>query len=123
MISCRKMCKLASVQRRYYNKEGNRRMDFILSLLETVENFLWGIPMMVMLLGTGLYLTLRSGFFQVRKFPVIWNETVGSVFKRKKPLTKDGMLSPFESLSTALASTVGTGNMAGVATARSSSSH
>ncbi|MDQ0338088.1 AGCS family alanine or glycine:cation symporter [Caldalkalibacillus uzonensis] len=92
-------------------------MDFILLLLGKVEDFLWGIPMMVMLLGTGLYLTLRSGFFQVRKFPVIWQETVGSVFKRKKPLTKDGVLSPFESLSTALASTVGTGNMAGVATA------
>ena len=83
------------------------------SIHSAVNHVVWGPPMLVLLLGTGVYLTVRLGFFQLRRFPMILRRTVGSLFGRgRSKASRD--LTPFEAVSTALASTVGTGNIAGV---------
>ena len=73
----------------------------------------WGIPMLILLLGTGIFLTARLGFLQFRKFGTIMKNTVGRLFEKGEK--KDGTLTPVQALTTALAGTVGTGNIAGVA--------
>ena len=83
-------------------------------------DFLWGMPLMILVVGTGLYLCIRSGFFQITHFGTWWRKTVGEVFSktRKKDADgNDGQLSPFQAISTVLAGTVGSGNIAGVAAA------
>ena len=89
----------------------------MLQMIETintaVNNFVWGIPAMVCIIGVGLYLSLRTGFIQIRKFPYAMKTTVGRLFKKKE--ASDGALTPFQAVCTALAATVGTGNIAGVA--------
>lgn len=74
----------------------------------------WGIPTMVLLLGTGVFLSWRLGFLQFRRFGFIMKHTVGRLFTKKSD-AKDGTLTPIQALTTALAGTVGTGNIAGVA--------
>lgn len=79
----------------------------------TVNGFAWGPIMLVLLVGTGIYLSIRTRFLQVRKFGFIMKHTFGSLFRRDR--TDNGKnLSPFQAVSTALAGTVGTGNIAGV---------
>ena len=78
-----------------------------------VNSFAWGPVMLILLVGTGIYLSIRTRFIQVRKFGKIMKLTVGSLFKKGRK--GDGKnLSPFQAVSTALAGTVGTGNIAGV---------
>lgn len=78
-----------------------------------VNDFVWGPVMLLLLVGTGVYLTLRTGWVQVRWFGYIMKNTIGSLFrKRNKDHGKN--LSPFQAVTTALAGTVGTGNIAGV---------
>ena len=79
-------------------------------LLESVHHFVWGIPALVLILGVGLYLSLRTGFAQIRLFP----KAVRLFFCKLLKRDEDGV-SPFRALCTALAATVGTGNIAGVA--------
>ena len=74
---------------------------------------MWGVPAMVCILGVGLYLSLRTGFLQIRKFPLAIRSTLGRMFQKKT--AQDGAMTPFQAVSTALAATVGTGNIAGVA--------
>ena len=88
-------------------------METIASINAAVSNFVWGVPAMVCILGIGLYLSIRTGFIQIRKFGLAMKETFGKVFS--KEATKDGAITPFQALCTALAATVGTGNIAGVA--------
>ncbi|MGM0602135.1 MAG: alanine/glycine:cation symporter family protein [Bacillota bacterium] len=76
---------------------------------------LWGIPMMVLLIGTGLYLTFLTKFFQFRKIGYILKNTFGKIFEKETDL--EGVMTPFQAVSTALAGTVGTANIAGVAAA------
>ena len=78
-----------------------------------VNNFVWGIPAMVCILGVGLYLSIRTGFIQFRKLGYSMKVTLGKLFTQKE--AKDGSITPFQAVCTALASTVGTGNIAGVA--------
>lgn len=78
------------------------------------DNFVWGAPMLCLMLFTGVSLTVRTGFFQLRKFPHILKSTV---FSRERN-SADG-ISPFAAMCQALAATLGTGNIAGVATALS----
>lgn len=80
---------------------------------KAVNDFVWGVPAMICIIGVGLYLTLRTNFLQIRKFPYAMKTTVGRVFKKKN--ASDGALTPFQAVCTALAGTVGTGNIAGVA--------
>ncbi|MBO4343442.1 MAG: sodium:alanine symporter family protein [Clostridia bacterium] len=78
-----------------------------------VNGFAWGPIMLVLLVGTGIYLSIRTGFIQITKFGYIFKSTVGSLFKKRAK--DDGVnLSPFQAVTTALAGTVGTGNIAGV---------
>ena len=86
---------------------------------DAVNSVVWGTPMLALLLCTGIYLTVRSKFFQIRRARRVAGETIFAVF-RKKSVTQSSdhkSISQFQALSTALASTVGTGNIAGVATA------
>ncbi|WP_320122981.1 sodium:alanine symporter family protein [uncultured Sphaerochaeta sp.] len=77
---------------------------------------LWGIPMMVLLIGTGLYLTIITKFFQFRRLGYILRNTFGKIFEKENK-TLAGVMTPFQAVSTALAGTVGTANIAGVAAA------
>ena len=81
------------------------------SILSAIDSFIWGAPLLVLLSGTGLYLTLRLGFIQIRYLP----RALGYLFKKDKG--GKGDVSSFAALCTALAATIGTGNIVGVATA------
>ena len=91
------------------------------SLLVDLTSFLWGTPLLVLMIGVGLYLTVRSGFFQVLGIRTWVKQTLGEVFGKNKSTgsadSTDGQLKPFQALSTVLAGTVGSGNIAGVASA------
>ncbi len=78
-----------------------------------VNDFVWGVPAMVCILGVGLLLSVRTGFLQIRRFPYAIRTTIGRMFKKKT--AADGAMTPFQAVCTALAATVGTGNIAGVA--------
>ena len=78
-----------------------------------VNNFVWGVPAMICIIGVGLYLSLRTHFIQIRKFPYAIKTTIGRMFRKKE--ASDGAMTPFQAVCTALAATVGTGNIAGVA--------
>lgn len=78
-----------------------------------VNGFIWGVPAMICIIGVGLYLSIRTGFIQIRKFPYAIKTTIGRVFKKQE--ASDGSMTPFQAVCTALAATVGTGNIAGVA--------
>lgn len=90
-------------------------------VLYDLTDFLWGTPLMILMIGVGLYLTIRSGFFQFLGIPTWWKHTVGEVLHGDKSddakQKHEGELKPFQALSTVLAGTVGSGNIAGVAAA------
>ena len=88
-------------------------IELITQVNSAVNNFIWGIPAMICIIGTGLLLTFRTGFLQITSFKTAMKSTIGKVFDRKK--AGDGAMSPFQAVCTALAGTVGTGNIAGVA--------
>ena len=88
-------------------------MDIIESVNGAVNNFIWGVPAMICIIGVGLFLSIRTGFLQIRKFPYAMKVTLGRMMKKKE--ASDGALTPFQAVCTALAATVGTGNVAGVA--------
>lgn len=78
-----------------------------------INNFIWGVPAMICIIGVGLYLSFKTGFIQIRKFPYAMKVTLGRMLKKKD--ASDGAMTPFQAVCTALAATVGTGNIAGVA--------
>ena len=82
-----------------------------LELLNEIDSFVWGPPLLVLLVGTGVFLSLRLGFLQVARLP----KALGLIFKAKSQ--GEGDTSSFRALCTALAATIGTGNIVGVATA------
>lgn len=88
-------------------------LEKIEAINNVVNNFIWGVPAMICIIGVGLYLSIRTGFLQIRKFPYAMKVTFGRMFKKKE--ASDGALTPFQAVCTALAATVGTGNVAGVA--------
>jgi len=86
--------------------------------LYNLTDFLWGTPLMILMVGVGLYLSIRSGFFQITGIRTWMKHTLGEVFSRKNSdNAADGELKPFQALCTVLAGTVGSGNIAGVAAA------
>ena len=102
-----------------YNAEqgrGGMPMDDILQVNERLRGLIWGAPMLILLLGTGLYFTAVTGVFQVRYCALWLQKTLFSCFTGAARRTSGGV-SPFAAMCTALAATVGTGNIAGVATA------
>lgn len=78
-----------------------------------VNQFIWGVPAMICILGVGLYLSLHLHFIQIRRFSYAMKTTIGRVFRKRE--ASDGAITPFQAVCTALAATVGTGNIAGVA--------
>ena len=81
-------------------------------IVAAVDDFAWGPVMLILLVGTGLYLSIRSGFLQFTKFGYAMRNTIGKIFK--KQTAGKGEVTPFQAMTTALAGTVGTGNIAGV---------
>ncbi len=96
-------------------------MQLIESVNSAVNNFVWGLPMLVLLVGTGILMTALTGFFQVTHVGHWFKSTLGGIFKNKHVTAHtadhDRQISQFQSLCTALAATIGTGNIAGVAAA------
>ena len=78
-----------------------------------VNGFVWGVPAMVCIIGVGLLLSIRTRFIQFRKFGYTFKVTLGRIFHKKE--ASDGSITPFQAVCTALAATVGPGNIAGVA--------
>ena len=92
-------------------------LDIITSINSAVNNFVWGWPALVMLSFTGIFMTCLTKFFQVTHIGHWARETIGAIFHDKHVVghTQDKSISQFQSLCTALAATVGTGNIVGVA--------
>lgn len=88
-------------------------LSTIESINQVVNDFIWGVPAMACIIGVGFYLSCRTGFLQIRKFPYAIQTTIGRMFRKRN--ASDGALTPFQAVCTALAATVGTGNIAGVA--------
>ena len=88
-------------------------LEIITSINKVLNDFIWGVPAMVCIIGVGLYLSIRSGFLQIRKFGYSMKNTIGRIFKKEE--AAKGAITPFQAVCTALAATVGTGNIAGVA--------
>lgn len=88
-------------------------MNNLQSILETVDSFIWGPPLLILLVGTGVYFTFRLGLIQFRHLPT----ALKMVFSKDKSSDKQGDVSSFAALCTALSATIGTGNIVGVATA------
>ncbi|MBR2762232.1 MAG: sodium:alanine symporter family protein [Solobacterium sp.] len=96
-------------------------MEFIKTINDAVNGFVWGLPMLVLLIGTGIMMTVRTGFFQLTHFRHWMKNTIGAIFRDSHVTAHTGRddkaISQFQSLCTALAATVGTGNIAGVSAA------
>ncbi|MBR3837103.1 MAG: alanine:cation symporter family protein [Clostridia bacterium] len=94
-------------------------LDFITKVNSSVNGFVWGYVGLALLIGTGILMTVLTKFFQVGRLGHWWKETIGRLFTKKvmRHTKEKGVISPFQALCTALAATVGTGNIAGVAAA------
>ena len=88
-------------------------LETIAHINDVVNNFIWGVPAMICIIGVGLYLSCRTRFIQIRKFGYALKTSIGRIFRKKD--ASDGAMTPFQAVCTALAATVGTGNIAGVA--------
>ena len=88
-------------------------LQTIESVNTAINNFIWGVPAMICIIGVGLYLSVRMKFIKICKFPMAMKQTIGKVFEKKE--ASHGAMTPFQAVCTALSATVGTGNIAGVA--------
>ena len=91
-------------------------MDALNQAIAQISDVLWNSVLLFLLVGTGVYFSVRTRFVQVRKFKTAWNRVFGGFSLKGKKAGKDGMTS-FQALATAIAAQVGTGNIAGCATA------
>ena len=88
-------------------------LQMIEQVNSAVNDFVWGVPAMICIIGVGLLLSIRTGFLQIREFQYMLRVTIGRMFHKKE--AREGAMTPFQAVCTALAATVGTGNIAGVA--------
>lgn len=88
-------------------------LELITNINNVVNDFVWGVPAMVCIIGVGILLSFRTGFIQIGKFNYAMKSTVLKIFQKQE--AKQGAVTPFQAVCTALAATVGTGNIAGVA--------
>jgi len=88
-------------------------LDQIQAFLDKASDIVWGLPLLILLVGTGIYLTIRLGVLQIRTLPYALKLS----FSRNQDKKSEGDISHFQALMTAMAATVGTGNIVGVATA------
>ena len=91
-------------------KEKKTMLSTIEAINSAVNNFIWGVPAMICIIGVGLVLSFLTRFLQIRKFPYAMKVTFGRMFKKRE--ASDGAMTPFQAVCTALAATVGTGNIA-----------
>ena len=91
----------------------------MLAYFEALVSFLWGLPIIVIILGTGFYFTFKTGFFQVFHLKHIFSETICKIIKKGNKAEEGGkgLITPFEAVATAIGGSVGVGNIGGVATA------
>ena len=86
---------------------------------DAVHGVVWGVPMLALIIGTGVYLSVRLSFIQARRFGYMWRGTIGEIFKGEfgsdREAKREGEVTPFRAMTAALASSVGVGNIAGVA--------
>lgn len=80
-------------------------LESIIKINQAVNGFIWGVPAMICIIGVGLLLSVRTRFIQVRKFGAALKNTIGKIFDKTQ--AKDGSMSPFQAVCTALAGTVG----------------
>lgn len=92
-------------------------MDLFNKILLDTNNVLTGYVLLIALLGGGIWFTIQTGFVQFREFGNGWRRVFGGLFKKKKNTSEEGGISSFQALTTAIAAQVGTGNLAGAATA------
>lgn len=90
-------------------------METIASVNSAINGVVWGLPMLILLVGAGILLTLMTKGMQFRKFGYAMKNTLGKIFQKGE--AKEGEITPFQAMTTALAGTVGTGNIAGIVTA------
>lgn len=88
-----------------------------MAFFQALGDFLWGGPLLAAFLAVGLWYSFGSGFFQIFGLPIWWRASIGSLFRRKKGGKERRGVTQLQALSTALAATIGTGSIAGVATA------
>ena len=92
-------------------------LDGLASVNGKINGVVWGVPALILLIGTGILMTVITRFFQFTRFGHMWKNTIGGLF-RHKSITKSEdkhSISQFQALCTALSATIGTGNIAGVA--------
>ena len=92
-------------------------LEIVTNINSTLNNIVWGWPALILLAFVGVFMSVRTGFFQVSHFVHWWKHTIGAIFSEKhvRTHTQDKSISQFQSLCTALSATVGTGNIVGVA--------
>lgn len=95
------------------NYEDNKMIETITKVNQVANDFIWGVPAIVCIIGVGILLSVRTRFIQVRRFGAAMKNTIGKLFDKTQ--AKEGSISPFQAVCTALAGTIGTGNIAGVA--------
>ena len=93
-------------------------LDSLLAINDAINGIVWGPPFLILLVGTGVYLTFRLNFFQFTHFKLSWDQSFGRYFS-KEAEEEGGVLSSFQAISSAMAATLGVGNIAGVSTALS----
>lgn len=84
-------------------------MSSLIKALESFANWLWGPPLLILLVGGGFFISIRLGFFQIRYFPYIMKQTFGKMFSKNKD--GEGTVSPFQAACAALASSIGAANI------------
>ena len=96
-------------------------LEWLTGFNGSINDFVWGVPMLILLIGTGICTTILTKVFQISHIRLWWKNTIGSIFTSRHVTRHtargDRSISQFQSLCTALAATIGTGNIVGVATA------
>lgn len=92
-------------------------LEQITNMIKTVDGIVWGPVMLVLLIGTGVFLTFRTGFLQFRRFGYMLKNTVFGLLSKHQHEKDSSGVSPFQAVATAMAGTIGTGSIAGLATA------
>ena len=98
-----------------HGRKKERIMETIVSINSAINGIVWGAPMLILLIGVGILMTVRMKGLQFRKFGFAMKNTLGKIFTKHE--AGEGEMTPFQAVSTALAGTVGTGNIAGITAA------
>ena len=94
-----------------FGKGETHMLDIITAVIQALNRVVWGAPALLLILGVGLYFSFRTRFLQVRKLGF----SLSTIWRKLREKPEPGGVSPFQAVCTALAATVGTGNIAGVA--------